>query len=274
MDVNMSNLVVETYSRLADKYDDEMNLQSCWGRAADRIQSSLVVEDTDQVVVDVGCGTGRGLLQLAGRTRPNIQFIGIEPAENMRRCAQRRIENRTNISILKGCFEEIPLESQSVDYLFSIFAFHWVTDLRASAQEIRRVLKPNGHMDLFFIGRNNGHEFIRKTSPIFLKYMGLGRFLESARMRTQLTRAESLRLFSKTFDPRQVDADESCETYYDSLEGHWGWWVRIEGQFVSMPPEARKACDQEVRRALSDLSTEKGIPYSIHCLHLMLRPEV
>jgi ubiquinone/menaquinone biosynthesis C-methylase UbiE len=269
--VNMPNPVVETYSLLAEKYDDELNLQSCWGRAADRIRGSLVIEDDDQVVLDVGCGTGRELLQLASRSRPNMQFIGIEPAENMRKCAVRRIGRRTNISILDGCFEEIPMKSQSVDYLFSIFAFHWVTDLRASVREIHRVLKPNGHADLFFIGRNNGHEFIRKTSPIFLKYMGPARFLESARMRSQLTRADALRLFSETFDPRQVSADESYETYYDSLEGHWGWWVRIEGQFVSMPPDKKDACDLEVRKALSSLSTQKGIPYTIHCLHLRLR---
>jgi ubiquinone/menaquinone biosynthesis C-methylase UbiE len=272
MVIKMPNPVVETYSLLAEKYDDELNLQSCWGRAADRIQSSLVIGDNDQVVLDVGCGTGRALLQLARRSRPNIQFIGIEPAENMRKCAVRRIGSRASMSILDGCFEEIPLKSQSVDYLFSIFAFHWVTDLRASVREIRRVLKPSGHVDLFFIGRNNGHEFIRKTSPIFLKYMGPARFLESVRMRTQLTREEALHLFSATFDPRRVSADESYETYYDSLEGHWGWWVRIEGQFVSMPPERKDPCDQEVRKALADLSTKKGIPYTIHCLHLMLRP--
>jgi hypothetical protein len=27
-------------------------------------------------------------------------------------------------------------------------------------------------MDLFFIGRSNGREFIEQTTPIFLKYLG------------------------------------------------------------------------------------------------------
>ena len=267
----MPNPVVETYSLLAEKYDDELNLQSCWGRATEKILSSVVIEDKDEVVLDIGCGTGRALSQLAGRSRPDIQFIGIEPAENMRKAALQRTESCPNIGILDGCFEKMPVASQSVDYLFSIFAFHWVTNLRASVQEVRRVLKPNGHADLFFIGRNNGHEFIRKTSPIFLKHMGPARFLESARMRTQLTRDEALRLFSGSFDPCHVSADESYDTYYDSLEKHWGWWVRIEGQFVAMPPEKKDACDQEVRKALSELSTKRGIPYTIHCLHLKLR---
>ena len=85
--------------------------------------------------------------------------------------------------------------------------------------------------------------------------MGPARFLESARIRTQLTREEALRLFSGIFDPRHVSAVESYDTYYDSLEGHWGWWVRIEGQFVSMAPETRKACDREVQGFIRDQHT-------------------
>src|SRR5258708_36613267 len=135
MVIKMPNPVVETYSLLAEKYDDELNLQSCWGRAADKIQCSLVIEDNDEVVLDVGCGTGRALSQMASRSRPNIQFIGVEPAENMRKCALRRIESRPNIGILVGCFEKFPVSPNPSNYLFTIFSFHWVTNLRASVLE-------------------------------------------------------------------------------------------------------------------------------------------
>jgi hypothetical protein len=43
--------------------------------------------------------------------------------------------------------------------------------------------------------------------------------LESAKLRKQLTR-EAM--------------EESYDTYYDTPEGPWGWWVRIEGHFVQM----------------------------------------
>jgi len=72
-------------------------------------------------------------------------------------------------------------------------------------------------------------------------------------------------------DRQYLTTEESYETYYDSLEGHWGWWVRIEGQLVSIPPNKRAACDREVQRALAGLVEEKGIPYTIHCLHVKLR---
>ncbi|MGA8100777.1 MAG: hypothetical protein WB869_01410, partial [Candidatus Acidiferrales bacterium] len=60
-------------------------------------------------------------------------------------------------------------------------------------------------------------------------------------------------------------------TYYDTLEGHWGWWVRIEGHFLQMPPDTKEACDQEVKAALESLAGERGIPYTIHQLHVKVR---
>ena len=46
---------------------------------------------------------------------------------------------------------------------------------------------------------------------------------------------EAFRLFSRAFEPSRLSVGESYDTYYDSLEGHWGWWARIEGHFVQMP---------------------------------------
>ena len=183
----------------------------------------------------------------------------------------QRTADLPQISILDGSFENIPLTGASVDYVYSLFAFHWTTDLNRAVDELARVLKREGEMDLFFIGRNNGREFIQRTTPLFLECMGPGRLLDSARMRKQLTKDEAYRLFERLFGASRLSVEESYDTYYDSLEGHWGWWVRIEGQLVQIPADKRDVCDQQVRRALSTLQDEKGIPYTIHQLHVALR---
>jgi ubiquinone/menaquinone biosynthesis C-methylase UbiE len=265
------NPIVETYSRLAKQYDDELNMQSCWGRASEKALKSIELKEEYRVVVDMGCGPGRALLQLASASLPGVRFIGIDPAESMRQLAAERTAKLPNVAIFDGCFEQTPLESASVDYLYSILAFHWTTDPGASAKELARVLKPTAEMDLFFIGRNNGREFIQKTTPIFLRYMGIAGLLDSARMRKQLTKEEALQLFSEVFEVSRLFVEESFDTYYDSLEGHWAWWVRIEGQFLKIPPEKKQDCDREVRDALESLRGERGIPYTIHQLHLHLR---
>jgi ubiquinone/menaquinone biosynthesis C-methylase UbiE len=267
----LANPIVETYSRLAEHYDDDPNLHSCWGQAADKALGSIQLKDDYRLILDVGCGTGRALTWLASRARSRVQFVGIDPAESMRNLALRRVQPFRNVQIWDGSFEHIPLETGSVDYLFSIFAFHWTTDPDAAVREVRRVLKPGAEIDLFFIGRDNGREFIQKTTPIFLKYMGPALLLESARMRKQLTKEAAHQLFAKAFSAPELSIDESYQTYYDTLEGHWGWWVRIEGHFMQIPAARKKECDREVKNALQDLVERRGIPYTIHQLHVRLR---
>jgi ubiquinone/menaquinone biosynthesis C-methylase UbiE len=264
------NPIIETYSRLASQYDGEDNKASCWGRASAKALASIRLKETDRCIVDVGCGSGRALLELATQTTISRELIGVEPAPQMRALAQSITGVSPQIRILDGSFEAMPLDTESVDYLFSILAFHWTTDLNQSVRELRRVLKPDGEMDLFFIGRNNGQEFIRKTTPVFHKHMGPLLLLQAARMRKQLTLEEARRLFESVFGTH-VSVEESYDTYYDSLERHWSWWVRIEGQFVKIPADNRVQCDREVREALASLQTPVGIPYTRHLLHVQLR---
>jgi ubiquinone/menaquinone biosynthesis C-methylase UbiE len=265
------NPIVETYSRLAREYDEDANFLSCWGRASERALSVIRLRDDYNVIVDMGCGTGRAVHALASASPTQARLIGIDPAENMCRIAAQKTAEQKNVEILQGAFEKIPLETASVDYLYSILAFHWVTDLAASVSELARVLKPNAEMDLFFIGRDNGREFIQKTSAIFLKYMGPALLLDSARLRKQITREAAYELFSKAFEPSRLSVEESFTTYYDTLEGHWSWWVRVEGHFVKIPADKKAQCDRDVRTALQSLAEPRGIPYTIHELHVKLR---
>jgi ubiquinone/menaquinone biosynthesis C-methylase UbiE len=268
----VTNHIVETYSKLAEEYDGDRNAAlSCWGKATERALATVQLKDDYDVILDMGCGTGHAVERFGAELRPGAQLIGIDPAENMRRIAARRVRNFSNVDILDGSFERIPLASRSVDYIYSVMAFHWTTDPEAAAGELARILKPQGEMDLFFIGRDNGREFIRKTTPIFLKYMGPALLLESAKMRKQLTRGAAEELFARHFPGAQLSVEESHQTYYDTLEGHWAWWVRIEGHFVQIPPEKKRACDDEVRQGLASLAEAPGIPYTIHQLHVKLR---
>jgi ubiquinone/menaquinone biosynthesis C-methylase UbiE len=266
-----SNPIIETYSRLAGEYDDPENLNSCWGLATRHSLDFVSIEDKHKVVADIGCGVGKELAYLASRCSPEVRFTGIEPAADMREIAIRRTANYPNVQVLDGSFEHLPLENGSIDYLYSILAFHWTTDPGKSVTELARVLKPNSEMDLTFIGRHNGREFIQQTTPIFFKYMTLEMMVEAASLRKQLTIAQADALFRKEFGSRNLTVTESYQTYYDTLDGHWSWWVRIEGQLVNIPESVRDKCDHEVKAAIAGLATEKGIPYTVHLLHVKLR---
>ncbi|UCG88542.1 MAG: methyltransferase domain-containing protein [Gemmatimonadota bacterium] len=266
------NLIIHTYSEHADDYDERRNLDSCWGRIAQRIVQLISIKARYKVVVDVGCGAGQALRELASRGGSSAQFIGLEPAKKMREHAVQNLAGLTNVSVSDGRFESLPLETSSVDYLFSILAFHWVTDVERAVGELARVLKPDGELDIYFVGRDTGHEFVTKTTPIFIRHLGLGWIVESAKMRKHLTRDGTERLFSGPFPSQRLLVDELRETHYDDLEGHWSWWVsRLSGHFAKMPFEKRAQCDREVRDAIASLATADGIPFEVHLLHVRLR---
>ena len=265
------NKIVETYSRRAADYDDPRNLDSCWGRIARLSLDFVKLGDRHRTVADVGCGSGRELANLARRSAPEISFFGVEPASGLRQIAAARAADLPNVQILDGRFEELPLATGSVDYLYSVLAFHWTTDLKTSVGELARVLSPRGEMDLTFIGKHNGREFIRKTSPVFFRYLKPARLIEAAALRKQLSLEEARTLFGETFDESGLEVAESYHTFYDTLDGHWAWWVRIEGQLVDVSEEQKAECDAAARAALASLETGQGIPYTVHLLHVRLR---
>ena len=136
---------------------------------------------------------------------------------------------------------------------------------------MQRVMRPAGEMDHFFIGLDIGREFIRATTPIFMKYMGPKALFAAAQMRTHFTKDGATEFFGKVFGPKRVQVDEVYETYYDTVEGHLGWWVRIEPQLLAIPAEKKDACDRDVRLALQALDRGKGVPYTMHQIHARVR---
>jgi ubiquinone/menaquinone biosynthesis C-methylase UbiE len=266
-----ANPVVAGYSDLAAAYDAPANLRSCWGASTEEIIGGLELRPTYRVIADIGCGTGQALEALAERASADVELVGVEPAAQMRDRAEAHTSRFPNVRVLEGSFESIPLESASIDYLYSIYAFHWATDPARGADEVARVLSPKGEVDIFFVGPNNGHEFNRVTTPLMRKYMGRAYMAAAAKMQRQISREQALEMFRRVLGPEGLTVEESQRTYYDTLDGHWGWRVRIEGHFSRIPTDKRQAFDAEVREALQSLTTDRGIPYTIHQLRVRLR---
>jgi ubiquinone/menaquinone biosynthesis C-methylase UbiE len=262
--------IIETYSKLASAYESRENLESCWGRVTQHATGLLPKRQGNEVVVEVGCGPGIQLASLIETSDENITFIGVEPADNLRKNAIERTKRFPNAQVLNGTFENLPIESYSVDYLYSILAFHWVSDIRNAVLELSRILKKDGEMDLFFSGKHSGKEFAGKTAPINFKYMSPRQLMDAAVSQQRLTLEGIDSAFRPEFGSKDLTVSESYNTYYDSLEGHWSWRCRVEG-LVGVPEETKAEYDLAVKAAIASLSTEKGIPYTVHLLHVKLR---
>ncbi len=263
--------ITDAYSDHAAEYDTEANQRSCWGKLARIELDGLTIGAHRRSVVDVGCGTGNALVELAPRLGPAPRLIGIEPAPGMRAIACQRTAALPNVSVLEGRFEALPLPDRSVDHLYSIHAFHWVREVDRAIAELRRVLASNADLDLFFVGPGTGKDFIALTSPIVRRHLGLARWLESARLRAHLTVDKAREVFGNGLPDHRIHVRELVETHRDTLEGHLAWWVRLEGHFTDLGPAERSAFYGEIREALSRLQTDDGIPYTTHILHVSTR---
>ncbi len=94
-------------------------------------------------VLDIGCGTGFPLLEIAMRLGQGSHITGIDPwkaglARIRDRIAQYEI---TNISLIEGVAENMPLPSESFDLLVSNNGINNVQDLGQTFKECNRVAR-------------------------------------------------------------------------------------------------------------------------------------
>jgi SAM-dependent methyltransferase len=95
------------------------------------------------LVVDLAAGTG----QLARRLIPlGVRVIAVEPARNMRVVLQTKLPS---VTVEAGTAERIPLGDGVADAVVVGNAFHHF-DTDAAFVEIRRVLRPEGALALFW----------------------------------------------------------------------------------------------------------------------------
>jgi SAM-dependent methyltransferase len=92
---------------------------------------------TVQSVLDVGCGTGRGLSWLA-RTDPALILYGIEPSDGMIAVAAKQLPLA---DIRKGSGEHLPFEDLSIDVATATGIMHHVDDPSKTISEMFRVAR-------------------------------------------------------------------------------------------------------------------------------------
>jgi ubiquinone/menaquinone biosynthesis C-methylase UbiE len=102
-------------------------------------------------VLDVGCGTGYGLRQLAARLPRTSEFLGVDAAPKMIEAA-RSASADERLHFACGKAERLPADESAYDLVVSTTSFdHW-TDQAAGVRECARALAPGGTLvltDLF-----------------------------------------------------------------------------------------------------------------------------
>jgi SAM-dependent methyltransferase len=96
------------------------------------------------IVVDIGCGAGQTLLQLAERVGPQGQVIGVDVAPLLLEIAKRRTAPLRQVRLIQADAQHLDLPSESADAVFSRFGVMTFSDPIAAFANFRRILKPSG----------------------------------------------------------------------------------------------------------------------------------
>jgi len=102
------------------------------------------------VVVDLGCGAGTDLLIAAQMTGSAGRAIGVDmtPAILAQARASAREMGLENVELHESLIESLPLEDASVDVVISNGVIDLVPDKEAVFDEIDRVLRPGGRLQV------------------------------------------------------------------------------------------------------------------------------
>jgi malonyl-CoA O-methyltransferase len=146
--------VRRAFGRAARTYDGAAVLQREVGT---RMLSRLdVVKIAPQRILDLGCGTGEGTVELAARY-PDARVVGLDLALPMALAARERVQRGRSIyrrlvapllgepdaepRFVCGDAVRLPLAGVAFDLAWSNLALQWVGDLPRAFAELRRALR-------------------------------------------------------------------------------------------------------------------------------------
>jgi trans-aconitate 2-methyltransferase len=113
-----------------------------WGQA---VLDRLPLEG-DELVLDVGCGTGR-LTALLLERLPQGRALGLDLSVNMLQTARTALaaETRARAALVHADASALPIVERA-DAIFSTATFHWVHDHPRLFRSLFRALKPGGRL--------------------------------------------------------------------------------------------------------------------------------
>jgi ubiquinone/menaquinone biosynthesis C-methylase UbiE len=109
------------------------------------------------LLVDVGCGSGRLLIQIAKKIN-NLNLIGVDVAKEMIGFANEHVKSyefEDRIELREGSVEKLPLNDNSIDFIVSTLSLHhWENPIKAF-EEFFRILKDDGILLIFDFRRDS-----------------------------------------------------------------------------------------------------------------------
>lgn len=121
-----------------------------------KVLSQLKLYNLKDSLLDVGCGPGNLIIQVA-KKYPSLDLIGVDLSSEILELAKKKaVENNLNEKIVFkiGSVENLPFPDKSVDFILSTLSLHHWEDPKQAFEEIFRVLTDGGVLLIFDFRRD------------------------------------------------------------------------------------------------------------------------
>jgi SAM-dependent methyltransferase len=201
-----------------------------------------------EVIVDVGCGAGQTVLQLADRVGPEGHVIGVDIAPLLLDAARERARGLPQVSFIEADAAVLDLPAASVDGFFSRFGVMALADHAAAFANFHRMLKPDGR--LAFVCWRSLDE--NELDHLPLRAAGLEHRLDPTPFSFEDPAYVQGILEKAGFHDIGISADDQAVTSGD-LEVMTTVLLKVGplGRIIRENPELRAAAEPRVRAALA-----------------------
>lgn len=180
-----------SFDRAASTYDAAAVLQA---EVRSRMMSRLdLVKLAPKVILDAGCGTGHASMELLKRFAAS-RVISLDLAWGMlqqTKSGQPWLKRRLGLmpqSLLCADIENLPLQSASVELVWSNLAIQWCNDLDRVFTETQRVLQAGGLLMFSTLGPDTLKE-LRQATSADPNHVHVSRFMDMHDIGDALVRA-------------------------------------------------------------------------------------
>ena len=145
----------ETYDRISTWYD---LLEGHWEKMARVLGLQKLAVNENEVVLEIGFGTGQSILALAKSVGKSGRVYGIDLSARMLLLTQTRVRDAglsERVTLMHGDAEHLPFAPEFLDALFLSFTLELfdTPEIPVVLSECQRVLRPDGRICLVSLSK-------------------------------------------------------------------------------------------------------------------------
>ncbi len=220
----------------------------------------------EQTVLDIGFGAGFPLIEIAMRLGNSSKIYGIDPWEAAIRRTEKKLEiyGVTNVEIIRGGAEKIPLGDSVVDLITSNNGINNIADQDVVLNECSRVIKPSGR---FVQTINLDTTMIEFYSIMEGVLLGFGMIPELGKLKEHIYSKrkpldESLKNLEKSgFSVNKLDQHQFEYKFMDGTALLQHYFIRLAflDSWKAIVPELyREDVFQQIEEVMNNQALEQG----------------